>query len=99
MWAGVRVTDTAAAYSLLKSNLPLQKGKGNNIQFQPTVFSGLNLHTGAEYFDLSNAKSALASLYGESKRDLSIEFAVKLLMDEIRLPKEAAEMEKSSTER
>jgi hypothetical protein len=30
---------------------------------------------------------------------LSIEFAVKLLMDEIRLPKEAAEMEKSSTER
>jgi hypothetical protein len=93
LWAGVRVTDTAAAYSLLQSNLTPQKGKAKNVQFQPTVFSGLNLHTRAQDFDLSSAKSALAALYGESKRDLSVEFAVKLLMDEIRLPKEAAEVE------
>ena len=94
VWDGVRVTDTAAAYSLLQTTLPPQKGKANNVKFQPTVFSSLNLRTGAKDFDLSSAKSALASLYGGSKQDLSIEFAVKLLMDEIRLPKEAAEVEK-----
>ncbi|CAM0906931.1 unnamed protein product [Alopecurus aequalis] len=92
-WDGVRVTDIAAAYSLLQTTLPPQRGQANSAKFHPTVFPGLNLRTGAKDFDLSSAKSALASLYGKSKRDLSIEFAVKLLMGEIRLPKEAAEVE------
>lgn len=90
LWAGVRMTDTAAAIDLFQITVPPQKGKA---EFHPEVFSGLNQDTRAGIYDLSSAESALASLYGESERDLSIEFAVKLLMAEIPQPNEAAEVE------
>lgn len=106
--AGVPTTDTLAdpkesngsiANPLEQSALQMndvadaQQGKANNAEFVREISSGLDLEVVDENFDLSSAESALASLYGESERDLCIEFAVKLLMEEMPLPKEATQVE------
>ncbi|KAM0875790.1 hypothetical protein ACQ4PT_036566 [Festuca glaucescens] len=67
-------------------------------EFDSKTVSGLVLDNRNVDFDLSSAESALASLYGGSDRDMCIEFAVKLLMNETPLPKEAAEIEEFFTE-
>ncbi|XP_051215924.1 uncharacterized protein [Lolium perenne] len=67
--------------------------------FDSKTVSGLVLENGNVEFDLSSAESALASLYGESDRDTCIEFAVKILMNETPLPKEAVEIQEFFAEK
>jgi hypothetical protein len=72
---------------------PLKVRANDAAEFDYKTMSDLDLDNSKVDFDLSSAESALASLYGESDRDMCIEFAVKLLMNETPLPKEAAEIE------
>lgn len=83
----------AAQTAVLTSDVVYsQQGKRNIEDVQPTIFPDLNLDTGAVDSDISGAES-LASVYGLSERDPCTKFAIKLLISEIPLPKEAAEVE------
>ncbi|KAL6611249.1 hypothetical protein ACP70R_039177 [Stipagrostis hirtigluma subsp. patula] len=72
------------------SAICLHKAKEDNTELPSTE---LSLGYGFSNYEVSRAESALASLYGNSERDRSVEFAVKLLMDETPLPTEDAEVE------
>ena len=89
----------ALAKSDVQTNNSLKDRANRAAEFDSKTISGLNLDDGNFSFDLSSAESALASLYGESDRDVCIEFAVKLLMNETPLATEAAEIEEFFTQK
>lgn len=78
---------------------PLKDRANDAAEFDSKTVSGLDLENDNVQFGLSSAESALASLYGESDRDMCIEFAVKLLTNETPLPKEAVEIEEFFTQK
>jgi hypothetical protein len=95
--------DTLAKTAVQTNNgfdpLKLKHRANDAAGFDSKTVSGLVLENGNVEFDLSSAESALASLYGESDRDMCIEFAIKILMNETPLPKEAVEIQEFFTEK